>query len=234
VTAPPVLGLIVARGGSRGVPRKNLLALAGRPLVAHTVEAAQTARSLGRVIISSDDPEIIAAARAAGCEAPFVRPAELAGDRSSTVDVALHALDWLERQEGYRPDLLVLLPATAPLRTGEHIDGAVAALVADPSAEAVVAVTEAEYPPWWMLAIEQGRVRWLFPEGPRADHRQQLPPAYRPNGSIYAVRTPTLRAERTFYPPATTAYLMPREASVNVDSAVDFRLAELLLSRTGS
>jgi CMP-N-acetylneuraminic acid synthetase len=231
MSAAPALGLVVARGGSRGLPRKNVLPLAGKPLVAHTVEAARAARSLDRVILSSDDAEIIAAARAAGCEAPFTRPAELAGDTSSTVDVALHALDWLERREGYRPAILVLLPATAPLRRAEHIDGAVAALVADEAAEAVVAVTEADYPPWWMLTIEGDRLRWILPEGARADHRQQLPPAYRPNGSIYAVRTRALREQRTFYPRATGAYVMPREASVNVDSALDLRLAELLLSR---
>lgn len=229
MTALRVLGIVVARGGSKGLPRKNLLPLAGKPLVAHTIEAARGARALSRVILSSEDDEIMAAGRAAGCEVPFRRPPELAGDRSSTVDVALHALDWLAAQEGDRPDVVVLLPATAPLRRAAHIDGAVRALVEDPGAEAVVAVTEPEYPPYWMLRVSGGRLAWLFPEGARADHRQELPPAYRPNGSIYAIRVPVLRARRTFYPEQTAPYLMPREDSVNVDDLLDLRLAALLL-----
>ena len=207
-----------------------MLPLGGRPLVVHTIEAALGCRSLARAIVSSEDAEILDVARRAGCPAPFVRPAELAGDQSSSVSVSLHALDWLEGHEGFRPDVLVLLPATAPLRTSAHIDGALAALRADEAAEAVVAVTEPEYPPYWMLALSDGRLSWLFPEGGRVDRRQDLPPAYRPNGSIYAIRVPALRGQGTFYPRATAAYVMPREVSVNIDSAMDFRLAELLLT----
>ena len=196
MTPPLALGIIVARGGSKGLPGKNLLLLAGKPLIVHTIEAAKGARTLSRVILSSDDDEIMAAARRAGCEVPFRRPAVLAGDRSSTVDVALHALDWLEEKDNHRPDLVVLLPATAPLRRAAHIDGAVQALREDPSAEAVVAVTRPDYPPQWMIRVTEGRLSWLFPEGARADHRQELPPAYQPNGSIYAIRVPVLRAQR--------------------------------------
>ncbi|MBI2205304.1 MAG: acylneuraminate cytidylyltransferase family protein [Candidatus Rokubacteria bacterium] len=225
-----VLGVVVARGGSKGLARKNVLQLGGKPLVAHTVAAALGARRLGRTIVSSDDPEILAAARAAGGVAPFVRPRELAGDRSSTVDVGLHALDWLEKHERYAGDVLVLLPATAPLRTAQHIDDAVARLLDDDTIDAVVAVTEAEYPPWWMFVIDGDRLRWLFAEGARADHRQELPRAFRPNGSIYAIRVSVLRRDRTYYPPSTAPYLMPRDSSVNVDSADDLRLAEWLLA----
>jgi CMP-N,N'-diacetyllegionaminic acid synthase len=228
VSAPRILGLVAARGGSRGLPRKNVLPLGGKLLVAWTVDAAHGARSLHRTILSSDDNEIIAAARAAGCDVPFVRPAALAGDRSSTVDVALHAVDWLV-EHGERFDVVVMLPATAPLRRAEHVDAAVERLLSDRVAEAVVAVTDADYPPWWMMSIDNNRLGWLFPEGARADHRQELPAAYRPNGSIYAIRVPVLRAQRTFYPKETAPYLMPREASVNVDTAVDLTLAEALL-----
>lgn len=223
------LGLVVARGGSKGLPRKNVLPLAGKPLIVHTVEAALAARRLDRVILSSDDPEIIDTARAAGCPAPFVRPAELAADRSSTVDVARHALAWLEANGGYRPALVVLLPATAPRRRAEHIDGAVEMLRADTSADAVVAVTEADYPPYWMLTLSGNRLSWLFPEEARADHRQELPTAYRPNGSIYAIRREVLEQRRTFYPPATAAYVMAREDSINVDAEMDLLLAEALM-----
>jgi CMP-N,N'-diacetyllegionaminic acid synthase len=143
-------------------------------------------------------------------------------------------VDWLTRHEGFAADVVVMLPATAPLRRAEHIRGALEVLAQDERAEAVVAVTEPDYPPYWMLASECGRLRWLFPEGATVDHRQDLPRAYRPNGSIYAIRTPVLRKQRTFYPEATAPYLMPRAASVNIDSELEFRLAELLFRPTGS
>ncbi len=202
-----MLGLVAARGGSVGLPRKNVLPLCGKPLIVHTLEAANAARALTRTILSSDDAEIIAIARDAGCAVPFTRPAELAGDRSSTVDVTLHALDWLERHEEWRAEVVVMLPATAPLRRAEHIDGAVRLL----------------------LSIDEGRLRWIFPDGGRVDHRQQLPRAYRPNGSIYAIKVTALRAERTFYPVHTAPFVMAREDSVNIDAALDLRLAELFM-----
>ena len=231
MTSLRVLGLVVARGGSKGLPRKNVLPLSGRPLIAWTVEAARAARTLTRTIVSSEDAEILARARDAGGETPFVRPAAFATDTASSLGVALHALDWLAEHEGWPADVLVLLPATAPLRRAHHIDAAVTTLLADPALEAVVAVTEADYPPYWMLTAKEGRLAWLFPEGGRIDRRQDLPTAFRPNGSIYAVRAAALREQRTFYPRATAPYIMPREESVNIDTAMDFTLAELLLAR---
>jgi CMP-N,N'-diacetyllegionaminic acid synthase len=227
------LGIIVARGGSSGLPRKNVLPLAGRPLVVHTIEAALGCRGLSRTILSTEDPEILAIGQTAGCPAPFVRPSTLAGDRSSTVDVALHALDWLAVHEQFTPDIVVLLPATAPLRRTEHIEDALRILLADRTADAVVAVTETEYPPYWMLTIADDRLGWLFPEQAKANHRQELPPAYRPNGSIYAIRQDVLRRERTFYPKATAPYIMPGAASVNIDSELDLIRAEILAGRRG-
>ena len=234
MTGLTVLGVIVARGGSKGLPGKNLLPLAGKPLVVHTIEAALACSALSRTVLSTEDPDILAAGRQAGCPAPFVRPAELAGDRSSTVDVALHAVDWLARHEGFAADVVVLLPATAPLRTRRaHRGRGRRAARDDPDAEAVVAVTEPDYPPYWMLTVADNRLRWLFPEGATVDHRQDLPRAYRPNGSIYAIHVPVLRAQRTFYPRATAPYVMPREVSVNIDSEMDFTLAELRLAGRG-
>jgi len=231
VTSTRVLGLVAARGGSKGLPRKNVLPLGGRPLIAWTVDAARAARTLTRAIVSSEDDEILACAREAGGETPFVRPAAFATDTASTLQVALHALDWLVEHERWHADVLVLLPATAPLRRAHHIDAAVATLLGDAALDAVVAVTEADYPPYWMLTTENGRLAWLFPEGGRVARRQDLPTAFRPNGSIYAVRAAVLREQRTFYPRVTAPYVMPREESVNIDTALDFRLAEMLLAQ---
>jgi CMP-N,N'-diacetyllegionaminic acid synthase len=200
-------------------------------VLVHTIEAALACRTLTRTILSSEDGEILEVARRAGCPAPFVRPAELADDRSPTVAVTLHALDWLESREHFTPDVVVLLPATTPLRASEHIDGALETLRAHAEAEAVVAVTEPDYPPYWMLSLSEGRLSWLFPEGGRVSRRQDLPQAYRPNGSIYAIRVPALRAQRTFYPRVTRGYVMARDVSVNIDSEMDFRLAELLVAK---
>lgn len=221
---------MIARGGSKGLPRKNVRPLDGRPLIVHTIEAALACRSLTRTIVSSEDAEILEVARRAGCPAPFVRPTDLADDRSSSVAVTLHALDWLESREGFAPDIVVLLPPTAPLRGSAHIDAALETLRADRETEAVVAVTEPDYPPYWMLSMSEGRLSWLFPEGGQVDRRQDLPRAYRPNGAIYAIRVPALRGQRTFYPHITRGYVMPRDVSVNIDSEMDFRLAELLLA----
>lgn len=231
MTGPSVLGVIIARGGSKGLPGKNLRPLGGKPLIVHTIEAALGCAALTRTVLSTEDAEILAVGRRAGCPAPFVRPAELAGDRSSTVDVTLHAVDWLARHEGFAADVVVLLPATAPLRSARHITEAIGTLLDDPEAQGVVAVTEPSYPPYWMLRIERRRLHWLFPEGEAADHRQQLPAAYQPNGSIYAVRIEALRRQRSFYPRATAPYLMPRDVSVNIDSEIDLQMAELLLGR---
>src|SRR5260221_1708442 len=136
----PVIGLIPARGGSNSIPRKNLISLAGRPLLAFSAEAALGARWLDRVLLSTDDPEIAAAGRAMGLETPFVRPAELSGDAVGMLPVMQHALDWLT-ENGLEPAAIILLQPTSPLRTARHIDEAVELLVATDT-ETVVSVVE--------------------------------------------------------------------------------------------
>ena len=224
MTRATALGVIAARGGSKGLPRKNVLSLGGRPLIAHTIAAALACPALTRTVVSSDDAEILEAARAAGCPARSCVPPRGA-DRSSG-GVALQALDWVSaraaRTEG--------CAAAAPPRWSGGNCGPVATLLDDPESEGVGGGTERPTP-YWMLRIAERRLHWLFPEGGATDHRQQLPPAYQPNGSIYAVRTTVLREQRTFYPRATAPYVMPREASVNIDSELDFQVAELLLAR---
>jgi N-acylneuraminate cytidylyltransferase len=122
------LGLIPARGGSKGIARKNLTCLAGRPLIAHTIESAKKASSLDRVIVSTDDEEIAAVARSFGAEVPFMRPAELAEDATPDLPVFVHALEWLQQHEGYTPAFVAHLRPTSPLRTAQHIDEAVSLL----------------------------------------------------------------------------------------------------------
>ncbi len=234
MTAPSVLGVIVARGGSKGLPGKNLRPLAGKPLIVHTIEAALGCAALTRTVLSSEDAEILAVGRQAGCPAPFVRPVELAGDRSSTVDVTLHAVDWLARHEGFAADVVVLLPATAPLRRAEHIAGALGGAAGRPDRGGGRRGDRAGLPAL-LDAHRDGRAAALALSrgSARSTIARTCPAAYRPNGSIYAIHVAALRAQRTFYPAVTAPYVMPREASVNIDAALDFALAELLLARPG-
>lgn len=213
-----VIALITARGGSKGLPRKNVLCAGGKPLVAWTVHAALAASSVDRVVLSSDDDEIMAAARAAGCEVPFRRPAELASDHASSMDVVLHALQELP---GY--EYLVLLQPTSPLRTGADIDAAFQIMLNN-KAPACVSVTEVDQSPYWMYRLADGdRLAHILEPLPGVSRRQDLPPVYTLNGAIYIAKIDWLLESRNFLGTDTVAYRMSRSASIDIDDALDFQ-----------
>lgn len=217
IGARRVLAVIPARGGSKGLPGKNILPVNGRPLLAWSVEAGRGARHVDRVVLSSDDDVIIAAGRACGCEVPFRRPAALATDTASSLDVVLHALDSLP---GY--DVVVLLQPTSPLRTAADIDGACATFVAS-GASSCVSVALADQSPHWMYRLDAGRT--LVPLLAQPDltlRRQDLPKVYVLNGAIYIADVAWLRRHRTFVGADTVAYVMPAARSLDIDSAADF------------
>ena len=219
--------MITARGGSRGVPRKNLRTVAGKPLLAWTILEAQKAKGLDRLILSSEDAEIIAVAKGYGCEAPFVRPAELARDETPGIEAVLHAL---EQAQGY--DIVVLLQPTSPLRLAVDIDGCVEMMIAQ-RAPACVAVSEAAQNPYWMYTLGAGlRLKPLI-EPERHHRRQDLPAVYMVNGAGYAAEIEWLRKARTFLTEETVAYLMPQERALDVDSEQDLMLAEGMLRARG-
>ena len=221
-----VLALIPARGGSKGVPRKNVRDLGGRPLIAWTVAAARAARTVDRVVVSSDDGEIIAAACAAGGEAPFVRPAALAQDHSTSVEVALHALDAL----GGQWDYLVLLQPTSPFRTAADIDACVTQCHRS-GAAAAVTVTEPRDCPYHGLVVgEGGRLQALFP-AEISRRRQDLPATVRLNGAVFVIRPSALRDARTFLADGAVACPMPPERSLDIDTEFDFEVADRLARR---
>lgn len=212
-----VLALITARGGSKGLPRKNVLCAGGKPLIAWTVEAALGASSVDSVVLSTDDEEITAAAIAAGCNVPFRRPAELASDTASSIDVVFHALDQLS---GF--DYVVLLQPTSPLRTSEDIDSAFALMV-ESGAPCCVSVSEAEQSPYWMYQLtHERRLKPLLQVKENVTRRQELPPAYVLNGAIYIARIDWLTKTRSFLMDETVAYHMPRERSIDIDTKDDF------------
>ncbi|MBI4538154.1 MAG: acylneuraminate cytidylyltransferase family protein [Gemmatimonadetes bacterium] len=228
IVGTEVVGVITARGGSKSIPRKNLAPLAGKPLIAWTIEAALRSELLGRVILSTDDAEIAEVARRWGAEVPFLRPRELARDDSPHVPVVIHAVEWLERQ-GAPPKYVLLLQPTSPLRSAEDIDGAIQ-MAFEKRAASVVSVCEARSHPYLVMRVTpSGRLRPFGPRPRRYLRRQSLPPVHVVNGAIYLVRRDVLMGRRTFYTDRTYAYLMPAERSLDIDTPWDLHLAELIL-----
>jgi len=227
------LALITARGGSKGVPGKNIRLLAGRPLIAWTVAAARNARGIDvrDVICSTDSQHIADAAIAAGARVPFLRPAELATDGASSLDVALHAIDWLERHEGLVYDSLLLLQPTSPLRTHTHIDDAMT-LMATSDADAVIGVYRAHASPFRMFVpAADGILQPLLPTADRPHQRQMFPDVLTENGAIYLTRVDALRATRSFHGTRCLPYLMSESDSIDIDTAADFASASARLLR---
>lgn len=217
-----VLGLIPARGGSKGIPRKNVRPVAGKPLIAWTVEAALGSRVIDRVVLTTDNDEIAEVAASFGCEVPFRRPAELASDETDTLDAVLHALDNLDKSY----DWLVLLQPTSPLRLSADIDSAVEACLAA-GAASCVSVTDVEKPPAWMYTLRDNRLQPLLDSNVAA-RRQVAPKAFALNGAVYVIRVDHLRRIRSFVDADTVAYIMPRERSIDVDVELDLRLVEFM------
>lgn len=226
------LGLILARGGSKRIPRKNLRPLGGKPLINWTVEAALAATSLDRVILSTDDAEIAATAATAGCEIPFMRPAALATDTATSADVVRHALAAIDATATF--GRLVLLQPTSPLRAPEDIDGAVA-LAHDQNLASVVGICPAETVPAHLFWHEaDGRLSSVIgaPFEEIAGRRSQdCRPGYRLNGAVYVARLDWFLAGGELLGPDSVGYVMPRDRSVDIDDELGLIEAEMILSR---
>lgn len=196
MSRPEVLALIPARGGSKSVPRKNVLPIGGKPLIAHSIEHALSCSLVTRTIVSTDDDEIAGVAARHGAEVPFRRPAEYATDTATDIEVFLHALRWLSRVERYRPELVVHLRPTTPVRRVALIERAISAMLADPGADALRSVNLAEQTPYKMWRIEGGAlVPLLSIPGCSEAHsmpRQELPEVFWQNGYVDIVRPRTV------------------------------------------
>jgi CMP-N-acetylneuraminic acid synthetase len=225
------LGVVPARGGSKGIPRKNLAMLAGRPLLAYTADAARASRRLTRVVLSTDSAEIAAAGEALGLDVPFMRPADLSTDDTPMLPVLQHALETMATA-GVDSDVVVLLQPTSPLRRAEHIDAGVA-LLESSGADSVVSVVEVphQYHPRSVMTIDGGRLRPVM-EGPAATRRQDKPRVYARNGpAVLAVRSAVLRAGSLYGNDTCPLVMSPRE-SLDIDDAWDLELADLILPKT--
>ena len=209
-----VLGVVPARGGSKGIPRKNLRVVAGKSLLGWTIEIAQRSMLIDHLIVSTEDSDIASEAKRCGCVVPFVRDAALATD---VADGDLVAVDAVTRCSGY--DLMVLLAPTSPLRTTEDIDTAIRKCV-DLGAPACVSVCPVEENPFWMFTIgERSQLAQFAREVP--PRRQALPPVHILNGAVYVARTEWLQREGRFLTPDTVAYEMPRSRSLDIDTQAD-------------
>ncbi len=230
-----VLGLVPARGGSQGIPRKNARFLAGRPLLAYTADAAGKARRLSRVILSTEEPEIAEIGRRCGLEVPFLRPAELARDETPMLPVVQHALRWLE-ERGDRFDAVCLLQPTSPFRSPEDIDACIA-MLEDKNADAVVTVLPIplEYNPHWVyFQCEDGCVHLSTGEFAPIGRRQDLPPAFHREGSVYVTRRDVVLEQNSLYGRTLLGHAVDRSRSVNLDTAEDWSRVEALLAAAGA
>ncbi len=228
----PVIALIPARGGSKGIPRKNIRILQGKPLLAWTIEAARASVTVDRVVVSTEDPDIAAVAEQWGAEVPFRRPESLAADDTPGIEVVLHAIQWFQKEVQVEQDfVVVVLQPTSPLRTTQDIEAALE-MFTNPKVQAVVSVCEAEHHPWWMNTLPEDRNMrdFLSPQALNTN-RQELPAYYRLNGALFAGYASYIQSHHGFYGPNTYAYIMPQWRSVDIDTEMDWLLAEAILQQ---
>ncbi|HOW27023.1 MAG TPA: acylneuraminate cytidylyltransferase family protein [Elusimicrobiota bacterium] len=225
-----ILCIIPARGGSKGLPGKNIRLLAGKPLIAYTIDQARKSRYIDRVIVSTDSPRIAAVSRRHGAEVPFLRPARLARDSSGTVDVLVHAVNWLRDRDDGAYDIIVLLHVTTPLRGVRDIDESIDLLVRR-RAPSVFSVAEAHRNPYFNMVKINARGAVTLVNPGEFKTRQSAPTVYDMNSSVYVWWTKTLLRGRRVILPGSRIYLMPKERSVDIDDAFDFLVAESLLKR---
>jgi CMP-N,N'-diacetyllegionaminic acid synthase len=234
-----ILAIIPARGGSKGIPGKNIQPLAGKPLIAWTIEEAQKSKYISRLIVSTDDESIAVVAREYGAEVPFLRPPELAQDLSIDVEFLEHALSFLHENEQYTPDVILRLPPTSPLRSADDIDRGIETLLQHPEADAVRPIMEAPKHPYkvWKIGAHGTYLEPLFSKDctgfdePHNLPRQLFPKAYIHTGAMDVMRHETITKLHSTSGNKLAFFFMKPEASVNIDSPLDFEFAEFLMER---
>lgn len=222
-----VLALIPARGGSKGIPGKNIKDLCGKPLIAHTICAARECEFVDTIVVSTDSEEIAEVSKRYGAEVPFLRPEELASDTAKTMDAVLHAINTL-KDMGKAYDILVLLQPTSPLRNDEDIRGAISLAVE--TGEDVVGISEVSDSPILMRTCDPSHILTRLLEQNSTVRRQDMPIYYRVNGSVYVNHMDRL-TEETSFNDNPLGYVVPKERSVDIDEPVDFVVAEYYMGR---
>lgn len=226
-----MLAIIPARGGSKGLPGKNIKELGGKPLIAYTIEAALNAKVIDRVVVTTDDEEIAGVAKKYGAEVPYMRSADLSSDCASAVDVYIDAIQRLGKKYESEP-FMVLLP-TVPFRTSKHIEEAYD-LFREKQAKTLISVVEAETPASWYLNVNKDGILQSCGYGLEdgtSRNRQENKKNYIPNGAIYILEYSLLNKERTYYCKMTIPYIMGKKESVDIDTLEDFEYAEYILQK---
>jgi N-acylneuraminate cytidylyltransferase len=224
-----VIAIIPARGGSKRLPRKNVLPLAGKPLIVWSIEAALASAYIDKTIVSTDDYEIAEISKAAGASVPFMRPPELASDTASSTDVVMHVLDYLDSQNDHY-DYIMLLQPTSPLRTSNDIDAALELCIAK-DANSIISVCETDHSPLWenTLPPDHSMVGFIT-ENIAKLRSQDLPTYYRINGAIYISKIDDFKVWRTFFiSEKTYAFIMPKGKSIDIDNFIDYLIAEIII-----
>ncbi|MFA6429360.1 MAG: acylneuraminate cytidylyltransferase family protein [Patescibacteria group bacterium] len=225
-----ILGIITARGGSKGVPRKNIRDLAGKPLIAWSIEAAKGSR-LTDCIVSTDDEEIAEVSRQFGGRVPFIRPAEYATDTATSISVVQHALAWLKENEGKEFDAVMILQPTSPMRLSTDIDACIDLLETSGADSVMSMVKLSDFAPKKLKKLDGDRILPYFEdEGQMSSSRQALPDVYRRNCAVYLTKTPFLLANDLFGKDSR-AYVMPEERSIDINTPQDLQFADFVLRR---
>ena len=233
------LAIIPARGGSKGVPQKNIKLFCGEPLIAWSIKETEKSKYISRTIVSTDDPKIAEVAKSFGAEIPFMRPDEISGDLATDYEFILHALDFLKENELYEPDIIVRLPPTSPLRKAEHIDRGIQKLLDTPQADAVRPIYEVSKHPFkfWKISDNEQFLEPFLPKSitrfdePSNLPRQLFPPVYSHTGSVDVIWTKTIRLKKSVSGENIAYFIMDEEDSVNIDTLLDFFVAEQLMKR---
>ena len=228
-----ILSIIPARGGSKGLPGKNIKILCGKPLIAWTIEESLKSKYITRTVVSTEDDKIAGISESYGAEV-VRRPVELAHDNSSTNDVVKNLLEKLSNEFNYQPDYIVLLQCTSPLRKVFHIDEAFKAFFrSNGTAESLISVCKEDHPPYWLKAVSEKNmlVDFLPYNKEKYQKRQDFPDLYRINGVIYISSTDSFLKNNGFQSQRTMPYIMEKSVSVDVDDEMDFLFAEFLMNR---
>ena len=225
-----ILAVIPARGGSKGIPNKNIVDIDGNPLIKYTIDAALGSAMLTHCIVSTDSDAIADVAKSCGALVPFKRPEHLSDDKALSLPVIQHAVEFMEAEQGYQYDVVIMLQPTTPLRQSEDIDNAIS-LLFETNADSVISVVEVEgHHPLRMKRVVNGRLINYIDQGHEDMRpRQELPPVYIRNGAIYATRRDVLIKDSSFIGLDSRAYIMTSERSVNIDTYKDLLLAQSFL-----
>ena len=235
INGKSVLAVIPARGGSKGLPGKNIKVLCGKPLIAWSIEAGLGSKYIDEVMVTSDNYEIANVAREFGASVPFLRPTELASDTATTMDTVKHVIDFYENKLHKKFDYIVLLEPTSPLREREDIDQAIESLLANPSGTSIVGIckTESQNPAFLVKMSEAGFIVGYEDQNMKAMRRQDIEDVYFFEGSIYVSRTDVLLTKNTFYHENTIGYELPKWKSLEIDDLDDFVMVESLIKHKG-